>query len=50
LKKSKKQCKSVTTRSGIFIGKGIDDNLIVDEEKKIKERKIESEEKKEKEK
>jgi len=30
LKKSKEQCKSVTTRSGIVIGKGIGDNLIVE--------------------
>ena len=50
LKKSKEQCKLVTTRSGIIIRKGIGDNLIVDKEKKIEEIKIESEGEKEEEK
>jgi len=47
LKKSREQCKSVTTRSGIVVGKGIGDNLIVEKEKKI-ESEEEKEEKKEK--
>jgi len=46
------KCKSIITRSGIVIGEGIGDNLIVCEEKKDEERKIEcegeEEEKKEK--
>jgi len=42
LKKSMEQCKSVTTRSGIVVGKRIGNNLIVE-----KKRKIESEEEKE---
>jgi len=40
----KEQCKSTTTRSEIVIGEGINDNLIVYEEKKDEQRKIECEE------
>jgi len=38
----KEHCKSITTRSEKFIGKGIGDNLIVEEEV-LKEREIEKE-------
>jgi len=35
LKKSRGQCKSVSTRNGIVVGKGISGNLIVEKERKI---------------
>jgi len=44
LKKSRGQCKSITTRSGIVVGKRIGDNLIIEKERKIEERYMESEE------
>ena len=44
LKKSREKCKSVTTRSGMVVGKGISNNLIAEKERKFEERDMKSEE------
>jgi len=48
LKKSRGQCKSFTTRSGIVVGKGIGGDLIVEKERKIERKEGEKEEKEKK--